>query len=324
MAIPVSTISSQLEDDGYVVLRGVLDVDCDLQPVEQEYAGILDRLAHQWQAEGLISAVHHELPFCERLCRLLEQADVPFDRHFDISLPQSGLSEQTPIHNGPAIFQLLRSPRVLDAVEQVIGPEIYNNPVQHTRIKLPAHCLGPASRTDLTGDVGWHQDLAVVTEDADSTDLLTVWIPMTRATEEMGCLAVVPGSHRELAHHCRSTDPRTLDQLSIPPQLVGENWRPLPMEPGDLLLMHRRMQHRGLPNTSDQVRWSFDLRYQPTGQPTGRRWFPGFVARSRSNPDAELTDHQQWADDWHRTRTELALGDDVRFNRWVEGDPACA
>lgn len=319
-----ATLSEQLEDQGYAVVRSVLDVEQDLQPVENEYAEILDGLARRWFDAGLVTSLHTGLPFCERLSRLLEETDVRFDRYFDISLPQSDVTEETPIHNGPAIFSLLRSPRVLDVVEQVIGPEIYNNPVQHTRIKLPAHCLGPASTSDLTGDVGWHQDLAVVTEDADATELLTVWIPMTRATIEMGCLAVVPGSHRELMHHCRSSHAKTLNQLSIPDALVGENEVPLPMEPGDLLLMDRRMQHRGLPNTSDQVRWSFDLRYQPTGQPTGRRWFPGFVARSRSNPASELTRSEQWAEDWLRTREYLARGEDIAFNRWVAGDPACA
>ena len=48
---------------------------------------------------------------------------------------------------------------------------------------------------------------------------------------------------------------------------------------------------RSYSNHSDNVRISFDLRYNPIGQPTGRGYFPGFVARSRPIIDAERPDH---------------------------------
>ena len=45
---------------------------------------------------------------------------------------------------------------------------------------------------------------------------------------------------------------------------------PVPMRPGSVLLLHRLTEHSSLSNLSDGIRWSFDLRYQPVGQPTGR------------------------------------------------------
>ena len=57
------------------------------------------------------------------------------------------------------------------------------------------------------------------------------------------------------------------------------------MKKGDVLFMDRLTMHASLPNVSDEIRWSFDLRYNRTGDATGRSWFPGFVARSRSNPE---------------------------------------
>ena len=53
-----------------------------------------------------------------------------------------------------------------------------------------------------------------------------------------------------------------------------------------------------MPNTSDTVRWSMDLRYQRTGTPTGRSFWPDFVVRSRANPDAVLKDHDTWCRRW--------------------------
>ena len=38
---------------------------------------------------------------------------------------------------GPAVFDVLTAPPLLDAVESIIGPEIYSNPTQHVRLKPP-------------------------------------------------------------------------------------------------------------------------------------------------------------------------------------------
>ncbi len=69
--------------------------------------------------------------------------------------------------------------------------------------------------------------------------------------------------------------------------------RPIPMKRGDVLFLTKYTLHGSLPNTSDEVRWSFDRRCNPIGQPTGREAFPGFVARSRANPDSELHDPEE-------------------------------
>lgn len=320
-----SSVFEQFDTDGYVVVRGLLDVERDIHPVIDEYSRVLDRLADGWLAEGRLTSTYNELSFCERLLKIVIEAEPVYDQHFDISLPQADIAKDTPMHHGPAVFNLLRSPRLLDAVEQFVGPEIYSNPVQHTRIKLPEHLLPESSRTSLTVQVAWHQDLGVVTADADDTDMLTVWFPIVPCTVENGCLAVIPGSHHEnLALHCRSRNPLVINQVCIPEDLMTDESVPLPMEPGDVLFMHRRTKHSGLVNRSNHIRWSFDLRYHPPGQATGRKWFPGFIARSRSDPASEQVSAEAWAASWREVRHELARSGDVAFNRWKQGDPRCA
>ena len=65
------------------------------------------------------------------------------------------------------------------------------------------------------------------------------------------------------------------------------------MDKGDLLLMHKAMAHRSTLNKTDEVRWSMDLRYQQTGTPSGRPYYPDFAVRSRSNPASVLTYYDQ-------------------------------
>ena len=62
--------------------------------------------------------------------------------------------------------------------------------------------------------------------------------------------------------------------------------------------MHRYTPHRSTPNYSDHVRWSVDLRFQPTGQPTGRPFHPDFVVRSRQHPETVTYNYAEWKQRW--------------------------
>ena len=77
-------------------------------------------------------------------------------------------------------------------------------------------------------------------------------------------------------------------------------------------------QHASLPNMSESARWKFDLRFGPIGQPTGRPWFPGFVARSKAHPEQELRDYEAWVRSWHEARAAMAARDELpKFTRWA-------
>jgi phytanoyl-CoA hydroxylase len=322
--LPVEkTYLQQIDDIGFVVIKGLLSPREDLQPVIEEYTHLLDRLTNRWVIEGKLTSTYQQLPFNRRLSEVFRESHQPYHQHFDISLPQDTITNETPIHLGPAVFSLLCNPRLLDAIEIFIGPEIYSNPVQHVRIKLPERLVPEDMRHPLTAKTQWHQDMGVIDEEADHSKILSVWLPLTNATEENGCLVVEPGSNKgELAAHCRLEDYKGL--YGIPERYVGQNRITVPMEPGDAMFFFSKLKHASLPNTSDEIRWSFDLRYNPIGQPTGRPWFPGFIARSRSHPEDELHDPQVWAHMWRETRSTLAKGEIPSFNRWSKGDPRCA
>ena len=313
----------QLDELGYLVVEDVLEPERDIRPLLDEYEVVLDHLAQRLYADGAIPSTYPDVPFAQRLICLYCAYDGRLSQHFDISLPQSGIRPDTPIHLGPAVFGLLTHPRLLDLVEDVIGPEIYANPVQHIRMKLPALRLKAGGLSDgITASVPWHQDNGVILPEADDATILTVWLPLTDATVENGCLQVIPESHRAgLTPHCPGTG-----GLTIPTRLLPDRAAvPLPMWAGSALLMHQRTVHSSLDNlTESEVRISFDLRYQPVGQPTGRPAFPGFVARSRAHPETELRDPDAWAGSWHQTRDRLLEHDGLPFNRWRSDAEVCA
>jgi phytanoyl-CoA hydroxylase len=314
---------TRFKDEGYLVVDGLFDVDTDLAAVVDDYAAKLDALVEQWMADGTLKNSYAGLPFGKRLIKIMQESGVDWGPHFDISLPQTQVYADTPFHASEPVFNLLRHPRLLDVAEQFVGPEVYSNPIQHTRIKPPERMVPQESRNGTTVRVGWHQDQGVATPEQDEVPVLTVWLPITDATLENSCLAVVPGSHkRDLATHCPGSGPD--GGLQIPARLIDGKRLPIPIKRGGALFMHRLCMHASLPNQSDDIRWSFDLRYQPTGHPTGRPAFPGFVARSRSDPQSELHDWREWRHLWLDARARLAQDAPPQFNRWSKDSQMCA
>ncbi len=315
--------AQQIDDfneNGYLAVDCLLDYALDIAPVIEEYQRLLDELCAGWVAEGKLSESFSDLPFERRLVEVYK-AGCDYAQAIDIALPNGEIHADTPINLGPAVFDLLRSPRLLSAVESLIGGEIYSNPIQHIRIKTPRkYVTGDDEFSPLYGKTQWHQDVGVGLEEADATQMLTCWVAISEATVENGCLQVVPKSHRQgLALHC------TPGQLAIPEQLIDlEEAIPIPLEPGGVLFFHPLCKHASLENTSDSCRWSFDIRYNPIGQPTGRPHFPGFVAQSRLHPDTVLEDWREWARLWLEARDRLASQEAVRVHRWEDDDPLCA
>ncbi len=308
-------------ENGFLAVDRLLDYEEDLVPVIEEYQQLLDELCAQWVADGRLDQSYSDLPFEKRLVEVY-RAGCDYYQAFDIALPNGNIKADTPIHLGPAVFNLLRSPRLLSAVESLIGGEIYSNPIQHVRIKPPSRIVDRSdAHNALVSATHWHQDNGVALPEADETKMLTCWVAVSEATPENGCLQVAPKSHREgIALHC------TIDnQIGIPDKLmVQEQARPVPLNPGGVLFFHPMCKHGSLDNNSDAFRWSFDLRYNPIGQATGRPHFPGFVAQSRLNPESVLADYRQWGQLWLDARARLADIEGIKSNRWTDDDPLCA
>ena len=134
--------SSQLErfeTDGYLVVENLLDADT-ITEIKQEYSDLMDRLYADWFDKGMVGMPPDGLSIWQKLEHCYKGG---FDWYqpFDISLPHEDIAQDTPMHFGPAVFKMATHPRILDVVEQLIGPEITSNPIQHVRIKPPAHAV---------------------------------------------------------------------------------------------------------------------------------------------------------------------------------------
>jgi len=303
---------SDFQRQGYLVIENVLD-DAVLDPVRAEYITLLDELLAEW---GMLDDLRGA-SFEDKLLASYHAGQDWF-QPMDISLPGDKIQADTPMHFGPAVFDLITAPALLDVTEALIGPEITSNPIQHVRIKPPARELDSDEvRAHITG-TDWHQDRAVALQEADETDMITVWLAITDATPENGCLQVVPFEN-QLLPHCPKKQTAIADGFIDTGKAV-----PLPVKAGGIVIFHPMTPHASLSNTTDGIRWSFDLRYNKTGQPTGRSHFPEFVARSKADPSSELHDWQVWKTMWEDARARLAPEPHINLHRWDGEAPACA
>jgi phytanoyl-CoA hydroxylase len=305
----------EFHTNGVLVVPNVLAPDL-LTRIRGEYQALLDDLYEDWHAAGLVPAAA-DMDFYEKLL-VSYHAKCDWFQPMDISLPGDQIHSDTPFHFGPAVFDMITHGPLLDVVEALIGPELTSNPIQHVRLKPPAVNLRDTENRAHIMATDWHQDRAVAHEEGDQTTMVTVWLAISDATLENGCLQAIPGKPR-MYPHCPKKQTAIADGF-----LDLDQAQPLPVPAGGAVIFHPLTPHASLNNVSERFRWSFDIRYNVTGQPTGRAHFPSFVARSRANPASETTDWRDWRDMWIAARERLAVKEHIPIHRWTSDSPACA
>ncbi len=270
-------LRQQFDDQGYVKLKGFLDSSVVAQ-ARTAMEALVEQRAQQLVAAGKIASPMHAEPFETRFFRLYEEHLDDAPKSFRRELHLSGL------------FELFFNPALLDVVEVLIGPEVRLYPNYTARPKFP----------DWKGtEVLWHQDggyTEQVAEDVESVELqrmVNVWTPLVPARAANGCMQFVPGTHKlgAVPHESREYY-LEIARESLDPYV--ESAVDVELDPGDVVLFQNLLFHRGQPNLSKEIRWSFDWRYQDARQPTLRKE-EGHIARSSSNPDCAVKSADEWA-----------------------------
>lgn len=310
---------THFDKHGYVVVENILDKATVLDPLKKEYDQLLTDLCKTWAEQGKLTPDCHEKSFESKLLRVY-RAGLDYFQPLDISLPPGDITSDIPFHAGSAIFDVITNSNLLDKVESIIGSEITSNPIQHVRIKPPVPELAPNELRPHITKTDWHQDRAVTLQEADATRMVTTWLAISEATVENGCLEVIPGSHKsDMKQHCPQP------QLGIPAKFIDlQAAVALPVPAGGAVFFHPLTIHGSLENKTQGFRWSFDLRYNVTGDPTGRSFFPEFIARSKVDPDSVLTDSTKWRQLWEQARSRLASENPVQIHRWPADSVHCA
>ncbi len=147
--------------------------------------------------------------------------------------------------------QLASHPRVLDAVERLLGSELL---VLSTLI-LNKHPHDPAF-------VGWHQDGTYWNLHSGPT--ASAWIALTDSVPANGCMRVICGSHREtmLPHECTYAENSLLgrgEQVAV--EVDESQATDVALQAGEMSIHQNAILHSSLPNGSDRKRIGFIIRF---------------------------------------------------------------
>jgi len=150
--------------------------------------------------------------------------------------------------------ELIRHPKILDAVEDVIGPDIlcWSSGFFNKEAKDPAY-------------VSWHQDLTYW--GLEPADIVTAWLALSPATPESGCMKFWPGSHElEILPHKDTFAEKNLLSRGQEIQVEVDESKVVfdVLAPGEMSLHHVKLVHGSDPNRSDDRRIGFVIRYVPT------------------------------------------------------------
>jgi phytanoyl-CoA hydroxylase len=213
----------QYRYDGFLVVERLFDMD-DLARVDET----IRQMTEQALAGGDYSKILEMEPQPVDGRRVPRRIFNPYDQH-------------------ETFRQLAHDPRLLDRVESLIGGR-FN--LQHSKLNMkPAKVGSP---------VEWHQDMAYFPHTND--DLVTTLVYLDDATEENGCLQVLPRHHTHYFNHA-GPDGRFAGMITEDLRAFGQP-RSLPASAGSAIFMHCITPHASLPNCSNHPRRTLIYEYR--------------------------------------------------------------
>lgn len=269
--LPESMIR-QFFENGYVLVEDFFDKK-DLDACREAINELVEQLAQKLFKAGKIKDLYTSYGFFERLIKIEE--DFP---GANVLLHKYGKLPQ-------AFKNLWANERLLNVVEQLIGPDIAGHPVWNLRTKTP--------QNEAT-TVPWHQDVGYLDNNSYKVLQPTAWIPLLDANEFNGCMELMNKGHKTgkvATHQCchGGTWYVMLEEEEMKKKLDidVENDRVLCRVPyGGMLLLNNMIPHRSLPNVTKQTRWSLDLRWQNPNLPNGFYNMKDCVLmRTKDNPN---------------------------------------
>ena len=147
---------------------------------------------------------------------------------------------------------LVHHPKVLDAVEDVIGPDIlvYHSTMWIKEAHTPAY-------------VRWHQDGAYFF--LDPLEHVTAWVALSEASELAGCMRVIRAHRLPLVEHDDKPGPHNMINRGqgISERFDGETGVSMALRAGELSLHHTALVHCSPGNDNDDRRMGLGISFIP-------------------------------------------------------------
>lgn len=150
----------------------------------------------------------------------------------------------------PFLTELISHPRLLDAVEDLIGPDIL--------------CWGASFFQKEASDktfVSWHQDSTYY--GIDPPDTLTAWLAISEASIASGCMRFIPGSQNKglYSHDELKTSENLLSRGQTVKGIDESKAVFVPLKAGQFSFHKEDTLHASHPNTTNDRRIGLSIHY---------------------------------------------------------------
>ena len=222
----VDRLNALFNEDGYLFFRGVLE---GVEDVKVDFVEVL-------QQQGAVPA----------------GASDPLWTGLD-----NDHINDTGLYEAPSLAKLFTLPHNVELIQQILGEPVFIFKSPSIRYALP---------NDLAYVTPPHQDYFFI---RFNESFRTLWVPLMEIDEQVGGLVLAGGVHkRGLLDHKEQEDAYSYifkgrKQKGIAVGSVPQPWLTAHYHSGDLLMFHNLMVHWALPNRSNRIRLSVDVRCQP-------------------------------------------------------------
>ncbi len=239
-------------DEGYVLLRGVLDPALVRSARASYFAGFPPEYfkAGTALADGVYSGYTPE----------------PLRRYGVPGHPAHAFVRSS------AFAAFADQPALADLAATILDHPVFR--LRRTPLRHFDRACAMASRA--------HVDQAYLSGEVSGADTVTMWIPLGDCPIESGAVVYLSGSHRadlgaQARQHApvtdRPDDPRPFSHdLEWAARVLGGRWLWTDFLAGDIAMHRADLLHATLDTTTDVMRLSTDLRFQRTGTPVDVRW----------------------------------------------------
>ena len=273
-------LAERMRTDGYLFLRGLLPADVvrDLQ----RQVGAIARDAGWLRRGGDIGeAIADPDGFC-------------------IDPDPDYLTTLRAINRLEDYHRLKHHPALISLLERMLGGPILPHPRVLMRAIFPERELYTTKA---------HQDFPNV---QGTTEVYTAWFPLIDCPMRTGPLQVAAGSHTgEVYDFDIGLGAGGIEITDA----FEDRWVSGAFSVGDVLIFHSLLVHKGVPNQSDQLRMSIDVRYQLASEP-----FNPDNANADGQPLSWEDVYADWSSDelkyyWRKLDLTIKPFDPVWFNK---------
>lgn len=146
----------------------------------------------------------------------------------------------------PVVYNLATRPEIVDRMKSLYGNDL---------ILWATYFF---NKEPGGSEIPWHQDLNYWP--LEPVVNISAWVAIDNVTPENSCVRIIPGSHKKVLPHIKSTDGMAFQEMTDPNYFDASKAIEMPLKPGEFFLFNEKLLHQSNKNISNMRRLGMSIR----------------------------------------------------------------